>query len=134
MRLGFILEAESCLCVWNAYLFFIFSQIVFFCGHLPICQKFNNHQAFVIAKSNVEKYYSVVGITENMQETLTVMEALIPRFFDGAYETYFRNEEQILMNKNKDDIPIFTFATIYNCCCTFDEHGSMFFERVRVQS
>ena len=44
----------------------------------------------------------MVGITENMQETLTVMEALIPRFFDGAYETYFRNEELILMNKNKN--------------------------------
>ena len=42
----------------------------------------------------------MVGITENMPETLTVMEALIPRFFDGAYETYFRNEELILMNNN----------------------------------
>ena len=44
----------------------------------------------------------MVGITENMPETLTVMEALIPRFFDGAYETYFRNEELILMNNNKN--------------------------------
>ena len=53
----------------------------------------------MIAKSNVEKYYSVVGITENMQETLTVMEAKLPRFFDGAYDTYF-NDELILQNKN----------------------------------
>lgn len=76
-----------------------FSQILHFCGHLPICQKFNNKEAFMIAKSNVEKYYSVVGITENMQETLTVMEAKLPRFFDGAYDTYF-NDELISQNKN----------------------------------
>ena len=29
------------------------------------------------------------------------MEARLPRFFDGAYETYF-NDEQILKNKNRN--------------------------------
>ena len=86
---------------WHFQIIFHFSQILHFCGHLPICQKFNNKEAFIIAKSNVDKYYSVVGITENMQETLTVMEARLPRFFDGAYETYF-NDEQILKNKNRN--------------------------------
>ena len=86
--------------IYGIYIvFLIFSQILHFCGHLPICQQFNNKEAFSIAKSNVEKYYSVVGITENMQETLTVMEARLPRFFAGAYETYF-NDELISKNHN----------------------------------
>ena len=34
-----------------------------------------------------------------MQETLTVMEARLPRFFAGAYETYF-NDELISKNHN----------------------------------
>ena len=50
------------------------------------------------------KYFSVVGITEIMLETLTVMEARLPRFFDGAYETYFNhcfNDEQSLKKKTE---------------------------------
>ena len=58
-------------------------QILHFFGQLLICQKFNNKGAFLIAKSNVEKHlYSVVGITEHIQEKLTVMEARLPLLED----------------------------------------------------
>ena len=54
----------------------------------------------MIAKSIVEKYYSVVWITENMHETLTaVMKAELPWFFEGAYDNYSNNE---LISKNKN--------------------------------
>ena len=51
-----------------------YTQIGYFCGHLPVCRKFNNKIAFEIAISNVQNYYSVVGITEEMKKSLTVME------------------------------------------------------------
>ena len=41
-----------------------------FCGHDPICRKFNNPEALQKAKANVEKHYPVVGITENINMTL----------------------------------------------------------------
>ena len=45
-------------------------QMMQFCGHDPICRKFNNAEALQKAKSNVEKHYAVVGTTENINMTL----------------------------------------------------------------
>ena len=33
---------------------------------------------------NVQNYYSVVGITEEMKKSLTVMEKKLPNFFNGV--------------------------------------------------
>ena len=52
-----------------------------------------------MAKSNVEKYYSVVGILENMDETLQVLESYVPAYFEGASKVY--NEKMSnKVNKN----------------------------------
>jgi hypothetical protein len=42
----------------------------------------------------VENYYPVVGIVENMNKTLAVMESIWPQFFKGALDAYF-NEPQV---------------------------------------
>lgn len=41
------------------------------------------------AKRNVEKYYSVIGVLEEMDITLKVLENYIPRFFTGANQVYY---------------------------------------------
>ena len=41
------------------------------------------------AKENVEKHYAVVGVLEELNKTLTVLEHYVPRFFKGAKETYW---------------------------------------------
>jgi len=41
------------------------------------------------AKENVEKHYAVVGILEEINMTLTVLEHYIPRFFKGAKKLYW---------------------------------------------
>ena len=41
------------------------------------------------AMDNVEKHYAVVGILEEMNKTLTVLEHYVPRFFKGALHTYW---------------------------------------------
>ena len=38
---------------------------------------------------NVERHYAVVGVIEELNKTLTVLENYIPRFFMGALEAYW---------------------------------------------
>ena len=41
------------------------------------------------AMKHVEENYAVVGILEEMNKTLTVLEHYVPRFFKGALNTYW---------------------------------------------
>lgn len=68
------------------------SQIVQFCGHEPFCRLFNNPDALQLAKENVEKHYKVVGITEDMNKTLTVAAHYMPEYFKGALEIYHQED------------------------------------------
>ena len=69
------------------------SQIMQFCGHEPICRKLNNIKALEKAKTNVEKHYSVVGITENINMTLAVLQVKMPEYFKDAAEFYHQDPE-----------------------------------------
>ncbi|XP_060528607.1 uronyl 2-sulfotransferase-like isoform X3 [Cylas formicarius] len=50
----------------------------------------NNAWALKTAIENVEKYYPVVGVLEELNATLHVMEKQIPYFFKGAKDIYQR--------------------------------------------
>ena len=67
------------------------SQLQYFCGHKPVCRKFNNAEALKLAKANVEKFYKSVGILEWMNMTLPVFEHIWPQYFSNANETYFHH-------------------------------------------
>jgi heparan sulfate 2-O-sulfotransferase HS2ST1 len=41
-----------------------------------------------MAKFNVINRYLVVGLTEEIEDFVAVLEATVPRFFAGAYELY----------------------------------------------
>ncbi|KAL1498115.1 hypothetical protein ABEB36_008968 [Hypothenemus hampei] len=79
--------------------------IPYFCGHDPRCMLLNDNWAFEKAKSNVEKYYQVVGVLEEMNITLQVLETKIPQFFSGVKSTYQRNLLENYKNKKDPDIP-----------------------------
>ena len=51
----------------------------------------NNPDALRLAKFNVEKFYPVVGITENIDMTLKVLEVKMPQYFKDAYNEYHTN-------------------------------------------
>ena len=56
------------------------------------------------AMANVEKFYPVVGIIENMNMTLKVLEKTMPEYFEGASEIYFSHSflsENLHKTKNK---------------------------------
>lgn len=50
---------------------------------------FNTEVAMRKAMENVEKHYAVVGVLEDLNKTLTVLEHYIPRFFNGAKDVYY---------------------------------------------
>jgi hypothetical protein len=66
----------------------------------PECDNFGSEDGLKLAKSNVEKYYSVVGILEKWNESLEVMEHYIPRFFKNAGKTYHHYMKDKPRNKN----------------------------------
>merc|ERR1712001_587479 len=76
-------------------------QTMFFCGHKEDCTGFNTEIAMKKAMENVEKHYAVVGILEELNKTLTVLEHYVPRFFKGALNTYW-NEVHMFSKINRN--------------------------------
>lgn len=62
---------------------------MFFCGHHEDCTPFNTKGALERAKRAVEEEYSVVGVLEDLNTTLTVFENYVPKFFKGAKDVYW---------------------------------------------
>ena len=46
------------------------------------------------AVANVENHYSVVGVLEEMEKSLTVLEHYLPLFFSGALKEYHLNNHR----------------------------------------
>jgi len=76
-------------------------QTMFFCGHSDDCTGFNTEVAMKKAKDNVERHYAVVGVLEELNKTLTVLEHYVPRFFKGALDVYW-NEVHIFSKINRN--------------------------------
>ena len=56
----------------------------YFCGQAAICTDPESREALAIARRAVEEEYSVVGVLEQLNVTLTVMELILPLWFQGA--------------------------------------------------
>ena len=59
------------------------------------------------AKSNVERFYPVVGITENINMTLKVLQNTMPEYFKDAFHEY--HNQHIVQNSrniNKYKLPV----------------------------
>ena len=63
-------------------------QLTYFCGSSPECKHVGSMAALHKAKYNAEMYYSVIGIQNDIQTTLEVLEGYIPLFFKGARKEY----------------------------------------------
>ncbi|ROT83648.1 putative heparan sulfate 2-O-sulfotransferase pipe [Penaeus vannamei] len=69
----------------------IISQISYFCGFSTQCRSNLTSQTFQVAKQVVERAFVVVGLQEDLQSTLLVLEHLIPNFFSGASNLNYEN-------------------------------------------
>ncbi|XP_030387988.1 heparan sulfate 2-O-sulfotransferase pipe-like [Scaptodrosophila lebanonensis] len=76
-------------------------QTLFFCGHNEFkCTPFNSRLPLQLAKMNVEREYAVVGTWEHTNETLSVLEAYIPRYFASATKIYYSGLHNERINDN----------------------------------
>ncbi|XP_019769709.2 heparan sulfate 2-O-sulfotransferase pipe [Dendroctonus ponderosae] len=82
-------------------------QSMFFCGHHVDCLPFNTDGALERAKRAVEENYAVVGVLEEMNTTLAVLEHYVPRFFEGASDVYWNEISRYNpINKNNFKPPV----------------------------
>ncbi len=52
----------------------------YFCGHEPICNV-GSQESYILAKQNIERYFSVIGIVEDMTLTYKLMKHFLPDHF-----------------------------------------------------
>ncbi|CAF0763172.1 unnamed protein product [Didymodactylos carnosus] len=67
------------------------SAIPFFCGQNHLCSS-NENLSWAVekAKSNIDKYYTVVGLTENIEQLLFILEKLLPNYFRNISLVYIK--------------------------------------------
>ena len=84
------------------------SSARFLCGIDQYCFNSINDEASAQSIRNIESSYAVVGILEDMDMTLKVLEYKLPRFFKGALEEYneMKKEEGENVNSMQYDIPV----------------------------
>ncbi|KAI1294686.1 Uronyl 2-sulfotransferase [Halotydeus destructor] len=63
--------------------------VPYFCGQDIVCEKMNDKSALERAKDNVDKHFVVVGILEQFNRTLKVLEKLLPQYFEGATDAFY---------------------------------------------
>lgn len=71
-------------------------QVPFFCGHASDCWKPGSKWALEEAKRNLVRHYLVVGLTEDMESFIRVLEATLPRLFAGATHHYLTSDKSHL--------------------------------------
>ena len=64
------------------------SQIPFLCGDSPVCRTMGHPEAVQATINNIETNYLVVGVLEMLEETVTVLECLMPDVMAGLVEAY----------------------------------------------
>jgi len=90
-------------------------QIPFFCGTAPPCWDPGSEWALAQAKNNLVNQYLLVGITEELDNFIEVLEELLPNFFTGA--TNFLKESgksHIKKTRHKDDLSEETIKKMKN--------------------
>lgn len=79
-------------------------QIPFFCGHVSACWQPGNAWALEQAKRNLVSKYLVVGVTEELESFVQLLEITLPRFFKGAAKLYASGKKSHLRKTaNKKD-------------------------------
>ena len=69
-------------------------MIPYFCGNHEFCLQ-PTKDALKEAKTNVEKYYSIVGILEEYPKFLELASVILPKFFSGSVDKYKEMEKEL---------------------------------------
>ncbi|KAK6619295.1 Heparin sulfate O-sulfotransferase [Polyplax serrata] len=80
-------------------------QIPFFCGHAAQCWETGSPWALEEAKRNLVRNYFAVGVTEEMEEFIKLMEMILPRMFKGATQHYLNGNRSHLRETTQKVMP-----------------------------
>ncbi|KAF4079261.1 hypothetical protein AMELA_G00191010 [Ameiurus melas] len=80
-------------------------QIPFFCGHSSECWNVGSHWALEQAKYNLVNEYLLVGVTEELEDFIMMLEAALPRFFRGATDLYRTGKKSHLRKTSEKKPP-----------------------------
>ncbi|XP_061539309.1 heparan sulfate 2-O-sulfotransferase 1 [Phycodurus eques] len=80
-------------------------QIPFFCGHHSECWNVGSHWALEQAKYNLVNEYLLVGVTEELEDFIMILEATLPRFFKGATDLYKMGKKSHLRKTTEKKLP-----------------------------
>lgn len=80
-------------------------QIPYFCGSDADCWKPGNKRALQKAKANVMNHYFLVGVTEEIEKFVELMERSVPRFFRSTL-ALFTKDGGVLIRKTKTKKPL----------------------------
>ena len=56
-------------------------QLTYFCGNAIECRQIGNPTALQMAKFNADTKYHVIGVLEDVNKTLSVLQRKLPNFF-----------------------------------------------------
>lgn len=79
-------------------------QVPWFCGHFKKCWEPGNRWALEQAKFNLAHKYFLVGVTEELETFIQLLEMTLPRFFKGATKIFQNSDgaQHIRKTKHKD--------------------------------
>ncbi|KAK3560814.1 hypothetical protein QTP86_019494 [Hemibagrus guttatus] len=80
-------------------------QIPFFCGHYSECWNIGSRWALEQAKYNLINEYLLVGVTEELEDFVMMLEAALPRFFRGATDLYRTGKKSHLRKTSEKKPP-----------------------------
>ena len=73
----------------------------YFCGQDLECTKHNSRWALLRAMESVDRHYPVVGVLEELDRSLMVMQSLMPRFFGGIRDLFGNGNASELETKGE---------------------------------
>ena len=76
-------------------------QLTYFCGNSPICREIGNKKALRMAKENVIKHYSAVGVLEHLITSLKMFSIELPEYF-GNISGLERRRKLVKVKKNSN--------------------------------
>jgi len=92
---------------WSPTYLYPSDVLLYFCGHDEECTQLGNPLALQKAKHNIDRNFAVVGLLEHLNETMTVLEHKLPRFFNGVQSLYAMQGEEV---KNKNSVKSSTIS------------------------
>jgi len=73
--------------------------VAYLCGQEPYCMKIGDRRALRQAKRNVEQSFPVVGVLEELNTSLAILEYELPSFFKGASHLYYKQLKEPHVNR-----------------------------------